>query len=110
MYFNALALLFASAALAQPKPRQNEPADIQVSFALAGQNPTFGAVENECTFFPYGNEPISDILITPLTLQDPTCVFYTGYSCEGQEWTLKQGPHHFSRPFLVGSFVCKGSE
>ncbi|KAK1143680.1 hypothetical protein N8T08_006080 [Aspergillus melleus] len=105
MQFKALALLVASSVAFA----QDAPGSTTVSFRVGTQNPIYGVIEGDCSFFPYNKVPVSEITIIPGTLQDPTCTFYTERGCEGDNYSLQQGEHRFSRDFFVGSFKCNKS-
>lgn len=49
-------------------------------------------------------------LVCSFELNMLTVDVYSERECEGQQYALKEGPHHFTRDFFVGSFICSASE
>ncbi|KAL4897486.1 hypothetical protein BDV59DRAFT_197776 [Aspergillus ambiguus] len=103
----ALALCVSSA-LAASADGSSPIADVTV-VSTNGQADSSSPRDSECVSYPLPTVPVKKISISNPAVPDVRCTFYKGADCqggEGNEYTLRAGPHNFSRDFYVTSYKC----
>ncbi|OJJ54964.1 hypothetical protein ASPSYDRAFT_92998 [Aspergillus sydowii CBS 593.65] len=63
-----------------------------------------------CEPSPFGEPFVAEVIDIDNKVPHVKCAFYDGEDCEGQDYTLKEGLHQFTREFVVGSFKCAAVE